>query len=449
MVKELIGKTLGQYQIVEEIGRGGMAVIYKAYQESLDRHVAIKVLLVRRVPPDFIERFNREARAAARLSHPNILPIYDFGHEEGVNYIVMKYAPAGTLKERMGEPLDPEEAARFVSQIAAALDHAHERGVLHRDVKPGNVLLDEGNWVLLADFGLAKLMASDVQLTASGMGVGTPAYMSPEQGQGIEVDVRTDVYSLGALLYEVVTGEVPFKADTPMAVVLKHITDPLPPPRSIKPDLPLEIERIIVKAMAKDREGRYQSAGEMARALLQALAEEPSLPPQAQRPPDQELISTTPVFELGVAAQRVPTVSAQLLITSGQIAGREFPLVGEIRIGRKIDNDITLPDRQVSGHHARIAVSDEGVVLTDVGSRNGTYVNGRRISGPYHLQDGDRIRIGRTELLFTKEQDTAVDRDGDVEVSSHRCPACGAAMPGSDFFCPGCGRPLRGPERLR
>jgi serine/threonine protein kinase len=447
-IEEMIGKTLGKYKLVEEIGRGGMAVIYKAYQESLDRHVAIKVLLMERASSDFAERFNREARAVARLSHPNILPIYDFGHEGDLSYIVMKYAPAGTLKGRMGKSMAPEEAVRFVSQIAAALDHAHERGVLHRDVKPGNVLLDEEDWVLLGDFGLAKLMAADVQLTASGVGVGTPAYMSPEQVQGLEVDARTDVYSLGTVLYEMVTGDVPFKADTPMAVALKHLTDPLPSPRSVKPGLPLEVEQIIVKAMAKDREDRYQSAGEMARTLLQALDEKLSLLPQAQRLPDRKPSPAPLDVGLKVSTQPALAVGAQLLVTSGQIAGQEFALAGEMRIGRRGDNDIILPDRQISGHHAHLSVSD-GVILADVGSRNGTYVNGRRIREPYHLRDGDRIRMGRTELLFIKGQDTEAGRDSDVGVSSPRCPACGAHVPDSELFCPGCGRPLRGPERLK
>jgi serine/threonine protein kinase len=446
----LIGRTLGKYQIVEEVGRGGMAVIYKAYHEGLDRYVAVKVLQVKQAPPDFLERFNREARAAARLSHPNILPIYDFGHEGGLSYIVMKYAPGGTIEKLMGKPMAPEEAAHFVSQIAAALDHAHGHGVLHRDVKPGNVLLDEGDWVLLADFGLAKLMAADTQLTASGVGVGTPAYMSPEQGQGMEVDARTDIYSLGALLYEMVTGEVPFKADTPMAVALMHIIEPLPPPSSIKPDLLPEVEQVIMKAMAKDREGRYRSAGEMAQTLLQALEKRPATPPGTQwLPEEREPTALPPAVEPEEATQLMPSVSAQLLIASGQMVGREFALVGEVRIGRGIDNDIVLPDLQVSGRHAHIAASDAGVILTDLGSRNGTYVNGRRVREPYRLQDRDRIRVGQTEMLFIKEHDTAAPRDSVVRVSSRPCPACGAAVPGGSLFCPGCGRPLRGPESLR
>jgi serine/threonine protein kinase len=450
VVKTLIGRTLGKCRIVEEIGRGGMAVIYKAYQESLDRYVAVKILRAKQAPPDFSERFNREARAAARLSHPNILPIYDFGHEEGMSYIVMKFVPTGTLRERMKGAMAPEEAERFVNQIAAALDHAHERDVLHRDVKPGNVLLDEEDWVLLADFGLAKLMASDAQLTASGVGVGTPAYMSPEQGQGIDVDARADVYSLGAMLYEMATGSVPFKAETPMAVALMHIMDPLPPPRGVKPDLPPKVEQVIIKAMAKDREERYQSAGEMAQALRQALKKEFAFPPEVQRLPGQEPISLPPDAELDTASP-TPAISAQLLITSGMLAGREFALAGEVRIGRRRDNDIMLPDLQVSGHHAHIAVGDEGAILADVGSRNGTFVNDRRIREPYRLQDGERIRMGQTELLFieTKKRDVAVPRGSGVGVSPSYCPACRADVPGSSVSCPHCGRPLRGPESLR
>lgn len=435
----MLGRTLGNYKIVEEVGRGGMAVIYKAYQENLDRFVAVKVLPLRYSRPDFIERFNREARAAARLSHPNILPIYDFGHEEGISYIVMKYVPTGTLKDRMSGPMEPQEAARFVGQIAAALDHAHERGVLHRDVKPSNALLDEGDWILLADFGLAKL-ADDAQLTASGTGVGTPAYMSPEQGQGTEVDARTDVYSLGAVLYEMVTGDVPFKADTPMAVALKHITEPLPPPRKFRPDLSPEVEKVIVKAMAKERAARYQSAGEMALALLQALEGE-------QRPPVKDVPPAPP--EEKTDTVECPAFRAQLIITGGQPPKQQaFTLERETYIGRRKDNDIVLNDILVSGHHACISISGGEAILTDEGSRNGTYVNNKPVGGPFSLKDGDRIRVGQTELTFSLER-SAADRDGEARVSPGRfCPTCKAILSASSLFCPECGRPLRGPESL-
>ncbi|UCC89399.1 MAG: protein kinase [Anaerolineales bacterium] len=267
-METLIGQTLGQYRIVEQIGKGGMATVFKAYQPGLDRYVAVKILPAYYVHEEgFSERFVREAKAIARLDHPNILPVYDFGQADGLSYIVMKYIAAGTLKDRLGQPLALEEALNILKQIAAALDHAHDQGILHRDVKPGNILIDDRDWVYLSDFGLAKMVEGSVQLTGSGVGVGTPAYMSPEQGQGMQVDRRTDVYALGIILYEMLTGRVPFEAETPMAVVVKQITSPLTLPRVINPAIPKSVERVILKALAKDAGDRFARAGELAQAL--------------------------------------------------------------------------------------------------------------------------------------------------------------------------------------
>ena len=189
-METLIGQTLGQYRVIEQIGKGGMATVFKAYQPGLDRYVAVKVLPAYYAHEEgFSARFEREAKAIARLDHPHILPVYDFGQSDGLSYIVMKYVAAGTLKDRLGQPLAPAQALDILKQIAAALDHAHEQGILHRDVKPGNILIDEKGWVYLSDFGLAKMVEGSVQLTGSGVGVGTPAYMSPEQGQGLQVDI--------------------------------------------------------------------------------------------------------------------------------------------------------------------------------------------------------------------------------------------------------------------
>ena len=282
----LIGQNLGPYRIVEQIGRGGMATVYKAYEPALDRYVAIKVLPPYFAhDPSFAARFDREAKAVARLDHPNILPIYNFGQENGLSYIVMRFVGEGTLKDRMGAPLDLETALDILRQIAQALDYAHCQGVIHRDIKPSNVLIAEGHtqtsrgghWVLLTDFGLARMVGSSSQLTKSGVGVGTPAYMSPEQGQGTQVDARSDLYSLGVVLYEMMTGSVPYEAETPMAVVLKHITAPLPMPRSLNPVLPDAAERVILKAMAKNPVDRFQSAQDMVDALDRALQEMPSM----------------------------------------------------------------------------------------------------------------------------------------------------------------------------
>lgn len=270
---DLVGHTLGQYRIIEQIGLGGMATVYKAYQPALERYVAIKVLPAYYAhEPGFAERFTREARAVAKLTHPHVLPIYDFGQESGLSYIVMQCVDAGTLKDMLGQPISLMSAADIIEQIADALDYAHEQGIIHRDVKPSNVLMDRGRWVLLSDFGLAKMVEGSVQLTGSGVGVGTPTYMAPEQGQGLTVDRRADIYSLGIILYEMVTGRVPFEAETPMAIVVKHITEPLPLPRTLNPDLPESVERIIMKALPKNPDDRYETAGKMAAALRKVVA---------------------------------------------------------------------------------------------------------------------------------------------------------------------------------
>jgi serine/threonine protein kinase len=268
----MIGQTLGQYQLVEQIGKGGMATVYKAFQPGLNRYVAVKILPAYYAhEPGFAERFIREAQAIAKLDHPHILPVHDFGKEGDISYIVMKYVAAGSLRDKLGQPLAPAQVVEIIDQIAGALDTAHEQGILHRDVKPGNILLDERGWIYLSDFGLAKMVEGSVQLTGTGVGVGTPAYMSPEQGQGLPVDARTDVYALGVILFEMLTGQVPYEAETPMAVVIKHITAPIPIPRQINPNIPVSVERVLLKAMAKDREDRFPSAGAMAAALRQAV----------------------------------------------------------------------------------------------------------------------------------------------------------------------------------
>src|SRR3954465_6528151 len=268
---ELENIQLGQYKLLEAIGHGGMATVYRAYQESLDRQVAIKVLLSNR-DPQFAARFKREARAIAALQHHNILPIYDYGEQNGLLYFVMQYVDTGIpLHDMLGRPLAPIEALRLIGHVLHALDYAHTRGVIHRDIKPANILLPSPTWALLADFGIAKLLNDRQPLTMTGFIIGTAAYMAPEQASGKPIDARTDLYSLGVVLYEMLTGQVPFDAETPMAMLTKHVYEPPPPPRSVNPDLSPLLETVLLRALEKNPNDRYQSATEM-RTDLEGVA---------------------------------------------------------------------------------------------------------------------------------------------------------------------------------
>ena len=270
------GETFGAYRILEPLGRGGMASVYKAYEAALDRYVALKVL-----PGEFLhdetfaERFRREAKVVARLEHPNIIPIHAFGIEGGIPWMAMRLISGGPLSSllRAGR-LPHERIITILRGVADALDYAHGKGVVHRDVKPQNILLDEAERVYLADFGIAKMVEGSGALTQTGMITGTPQYMAPEQATGQPVDQRVDIYALGVVAYEMLTGRVPFAADTPVAVLMKHVTEPMPiPPASTVPE---PLVRALLKGMAKKPEERWASAGAFVRALEQGLAEVPT-----------------------------------------------------------------------------------------------------------------------------------------------------------------------------
>ena len=268
------GQMLGSYRIIEQVGKGGMATVYKAYQPSMDRNVAIKVLPRQLAESaEFAARFQQEARIIARLEHPHILPVFDFGESDGVTYVVMRYLEAGTLKTKMeAGPLSLNEIDRLFTQLAEALNYAHGHGIVHRDLKPANALIDGSGNLFLTDFGIAKLLESaSPRLTQTDAILGTPAYISPEQAKAESINQRSDIYSLGIILYEMVTGSVPFVADTPLAVILKHISDPLPPPSVRKKDIPEPIEQVILKALAKDPSDRYATASEFLSAWKRAL----------------------------------------------------------------------------------------------------------------------------------------------------------------------------------
>ncbi len=271
---DLIGRTIGHYEILRELGRGGMATVYLARQTNMNRQVAIKILPREFLhDPQFIERFKREVQLIAELEHPHILPVYDFGEIDRIPFIVMRYLAGGSLRDWLDQGLPPlADLERPIEQVCAALDFAHGEGIIHRDLKPSNIMLDERDNAYLSDFGIAQIMQDAGRLTGSAV-IGTPAYMSPEQAEGRPLDARSDVYAMGVVLFEMVTGREPFQADTPMAMLLKQISEPMPSPRAYRPGLPESIERVILRATLKDPAGRYPSAGDLAWAFSRALGQ--------------------------------------------------------------------------------------------------------------------------------------------------------------------------------
>lgn len=267
-----------RYEIHRRLARGGMAQVYLARDRSLDRPVAVKELVPEfATDPSFVERFRREAQAAANLSHPNIVGVYDWGAQDGTYFIVMEYIDGPSLSKvlRTDGPLHPRRAAEIASEVAAGLGFAHSRGVVHRDVKPGNVLLTRSGESKVTDFGIARAMSSpDEDLTQAGSVMGTATYFSPEQAQGLPVDPRSDLYSLGVVLYELVTGRAPFAGDTPLAIAYKHVQDAPEPPSNLISNLPVGLEAIIMKLLSKRPDDRYRSAEDLRADLHRFLAGE-------------------------------------------------------------------------------------------------------------------------------------------------------------------------------
>jgi eukaryotic-like serine/threonine-protein kinase len=321
----LLGRTLGPFEIISELGRGGMAVVYKARQADLERTVALKIL-----PPElsidksYLARFLQEARSAAALEHPHIMPIYAVGAAEGINYIAMKFIAGQTLKDIVQErgALNIAEAAIMLDQVADALDYAHSRGVIHRDIKPSNMMTDQNGWVYLTDFGLARGGATG-GLTMAGTVMGTPEYMSPEQAQGLTtIGPPTDIYALGVVLYELLTGQMPFQADTPMGMLVARLQYAPRPPRDYRSDLPMPVEDVIMRALARKPEARYATAKELIAALKSAAglgAREVVLPQQPVSPavgvPVAPTQPVSPAFGLPPTqatspAQGMPTIPA-------------------------------------------------------------------------------------------------------------------------------------------
>ncbi len=272
----LEGHNLGKYRVLEPLGRGGMARVYRAYHPQLDRYVAVKVLRSDLVEEqEFLARFQREARAVAALRHPNVVQVFDFDAQDGNYYMVMELLEGDSLRTRLNEyrarrkrmPLD--ELTRILLDVLAGLDYAHSEGMIHRDVKPANILLSRRGQAVLTDFGIAQIVGG-TRYTVSGALMGTLNYMAPEQGLEGQCDVRSDIYSLGIVFYEMLMGDPPYDAETPLAILMKHVNDPLPVPRKRDPSIPKPFERVVLKTLSKRPQQRYQSAEEMAEALREA-----------------------------------------------------------------------------------------------------------------------------------------------------------------------------------
>ncbi len=461
-MSSLVGKSLGQFRVVERIGAGGMATVFKAYQPTLDRHVAIKVL-----PPHhahdqvFVKRFVQEARSVAKLTHPNIVQIHDFSsseEESNLTYIVMEYVEGGTLKDRLKRALPVPEAAGYIIQAAEGLDCAHRNGIIHRDVKPANMLLRKDGHLLLSDFGIAKILEGTTNLTRVGTGIGTPQYMSPEQGTGQGVDRRSDIYSLGIVFFHCLTGRVPFAADSPLSITLKHIHDPLPTERLLAEGVPNPIVQVVLQMTAKNAHERYQSAEAVIDALTQALDEshlsmprmrfgmapsgpfaEPKSVPSGQLAHANRRASTPSNPGYGSIQQRVQLVcfrcgalsdSSQVYcvacgyelsdklasvdhfrgangrfvlarLTMQSAGGRSYRFHQVVTtIGRTNGNDLIIIGPTVSRKHARLWFDSGRWFVEDLGSANGTLLNGARIIQPMLLNDGDVIHFGDEAVVF-------------------------------------------------
>jgi eukaryotic-like serine/threonine-protein kinase len=355
----------GRYELSHLVARGGMAEVYRARDQLLDRPVALKVLFPElSVDRSFVERFRREAQAAANLSHPNIVPVFDWGEDNGTYFIVMEFVDGRALSSilRTAGPLHPDRAAEIAADVAGALSYAHRHGVVHRDVKPGNVLITEEGTIKVTDFGIARAVNNEESLTQTGAVMGTATYFSPEQAEGMGVDSRSDIYSLGVVLFEMVTGRPPFLGDTPVAVASKHVREHPPAPREVNPGVPPDLEAIILKCLAKSPDHRYATGDDLRIDLLrfrEGRAVGATSPPTGQHPS----VGATQAVR-GLGTQALPAVAgddfegaqepsrtrlyasilALLLIALAVVIIFLGNSVGWWHIGEKANTNFALPD---------------------------------------------------------------------------------------------------------
>jgi eukaryotic-like serine/threonine-protein kinase len=425
----LVGKSLGQFRIVERIGAGGMATVFKAYQPTLDRYVAIKVLPAYHArDPIFVKRFVQEARAVAKLVHPNILQIHDFGEQEqgpgqgNITYIVMEYVEGGTLKDRLKRPLSVSEAVDYMIQAAEGLDCAHRNGIIHRDVKPANMLLRKDGYLLLSDFGIAKILEGTTNLTRAGTGIGTPQYMSPEQGTGQAVDRRSDIYSLGIVLFHCLTGRVPFTAENPLTITVKHLQEPLPIEMLRKARVPIPIEQVVVQMTAKAASERYQSADTLVEALSRALTDSHLALPSRWRSGASSAIQQVDNNAVKTPANPAPMPVIGPSQTPGFIVTPQQQFVPGVQGGQGVQSgQVTLPCFRCSASNpsTRLFCTSCGYELSDTRAAADRFMgpNGRPVLARLTIQNG---QMGGRSYRFHQDVTTIGRTNGNDLVISGR-----------------------------
>ena len=410
----------GRYELQRRVGRGGMAEVYLARDRLLDRPVAIKILFPEfATDPSFVARFRREAQSAANLNHPNIVGVYDWGKERGTYYIVMEYVDGRSVSDilRADGPLEAKRAAGIAADVAAALGFAHRKGVVHRDVKPGNVLITSNGEVKVADFGIARAMtsSSEENLTQTGSVMGTATYFSPEQAQGKPVDPRSDLYSLGVVLYELSSGKPPFSADSPVAIAYKHVQEPVPSLREKVPGVPEAYEAITLKALAKEVDDRYQDAAELRADLIRFREGRPvqaaaAVAAPAARPPTAatSAIPLAPVPDRGPAAtnpDEPPSTGARtgwffaaILLLLAVLGGLLFAFGQQLGVFDSQAEQVTVTD--VVGKTEAVATQELEALGLEVGPS--TAEASDRPEGEVIAQDpsqGERVDVDSTVTL--------------------------------------------------
>jgi serine/threonine-protein kinase len=410
MAKNLVGKTLGQYELIEIAGEGGLATVYKAYQRGLERWVAVKVLHIRE--KEMLARFKREARAAALLRHRNILMVYQYGEEGKWPYIAMEYVEGGTLKDYLqGEPMDWARVVSLALPIADALRAAHKQDLIHRDVKPANIMMPQEDWPLLTDFGLVKIPDAEEALTMTGVIIGTPSYIAPEQALGQKADLRADIYSLGVIMFEMITGRLPFDYKNASLLMLAHISEPPPSPCKLNPQCSPSLEKVILKALQKSPDERYVDMQAMIDALSE-VAGGSTLPlPSAASPFREESAPPRPPLASPGPGPAPAGSQAQIRLLDKNVTidlpdpGQEELIIGRTHGKNWVEVDLGphgAAKAGVSRRHARLIKTGSKWQVDDLGSLNGTYVNDVRLTPakPRSLKDGDVIRCSLISFVF-------------------------------------------------